>query len=281
MKKIDLEQGTAEWHAFRRRHLGASDAASIMQINPYKSREQLYAEKTGVERERLFQSDAVKRGKELEPVALDYFNHHYHYNCKPAVFESIEYPFISASMDGWDDVANIAVEIKVPYFEENHQKNCELTPPHYNAQLQHQMFVLNLQSIFFLSYHSKMPLSEEVEVHCRLVKRDQSFIEKMIAEEIAFWDSIVNNKSIQEMMYADFREMDKSWDELGLAAWEVKQRKRELLIEIKECEREYTALHNGLVELAKEENAFSENFELRAMKKSGKKSFVLKKRRLR
>ncbi len=45
-----LIQNTPEWHAFRRKRIGASDAPVIMGISPWKTPYQLWIEKTsGIE----------------------------------------------------------------------------------------------------------------------------------------------------------------------------------------------------------------------------------------
>ena len=45
--RITLEQGTAEWLAWRTQGIGASEAPAILGENPWKSRRALLAEKTG------------------------------------------------------------------------------------------------------------------------------------------------------------------------------------------------------------------------------------------
>ncbi len=41
MQTHDLQQGTPEWHAYRRNHFNASDAPAMMGISPYMTRDQL------------------------------------------------------------------------------------------------------------------------------------------------------------------------------------------------------------------------------------------------
>ena len=44
----DLIQGSDTWHAYRNAHDNASDAPAMMGCSPYKSREQLLAERAAV-----------------------------------------------------------------------------------------------------------------------------------------------------------------------------------------------------------------------------------------
>jgi len=55
----DLEQGSSEWHAWRKGVIGASDAPKIMGENPWGSRSSLLDEKLGLARE--FQGNAKTR----------------------------------------------------------------------------------------------------------------------------------------------------------------------------------------------------------------------------
>ena len=41
MKIIQLTQGSPEWHAHRAEHFNASDAAAMLGISPYMSRDEL------------------------------------------------------------------------------------------------------------------------------------------------------------------------------------------------------------------------------------------------
>ena len=69
----DLEQGSTEWHAWRRGVIGASDAATIMGENPWASARRLMEEKLGLHR--AFGGNAATReGKAVRAVALQPFD---------------------------------------------------------------------------------------------------------------------------------------------------------------------------------------------------------------
>ena len=267
MKRIDLEQGTPEWHEFRRRHIGSSDAASVMRISPYKSYERLHGEKTGEILEREFSNEAIEHGKRIEPIARNHFNERYGYEMKPAVFECEEHPFMSASLDGWDSLSNAALEIKAPINVKNHLRNCERIAPEYNAQLQHQMAVMQIQAIFFISYFED---GSEPYIHSRKVHRDDEFIAKMLVAELEFWEGVKQNKSLHDLLYAGCRQMNSNWDEIALSCWEVKHRKQELLARLKECQKEEDQLQQALIDLSDGIESYSERFELRMASRKGK-----------
>jgi hypothetical protein len=103
---------------------------------------------------------------------------------KPAVFK-IDGTIFAASMDGISDNRKTAVEIKCPG-EKSHSIALEgKVPDNYYPQLQHQMMVCDLSSIYYMSWteYSHIILT---------VNRDDAFIEKMKAMELEFWQYVVN-----------------------------------------------------------------------------------------
>ena len=67
--EVVLDQRSGEWHQYRAKRIGASDAPIICGLSPWKSAIQLWMEKTG----KITQPDssgnfAIQRGIRLEPV---------------------------------------------------------------------------------------------------------------------------------------------------------------------------------------------------------------------
>jgi putative phage-type endonuclease len=71
MEIINLKQGTPEWHDFRQKHFTASDAAAMLGLSKYKTRDQLLAEKcTGATDEVTPEKQALfDRGHAAEDAA--------------------------------------------------------------------------------------------------------------------------------------------------------------------------------------------------------------------
>ncbi|MFA5633135.1 MAG: YqaJ viral recombinase family protein, partial [Porticoccaceae bacterium] len=67
----DLIQGAPEWHLFRAEHFGASEAAAMLGVSPYKTRHQLLREKaTGVTPEVSEHTQRIfDHGHEVEALA--------------------------------------------------------------------------------------------------------------------------------------------------------------------------------------------------------------------
>ncbi len=181
MKLINLTQNTPEWLEFRRKHIGASDAATIMGINPYRTSKALWREKVLGDQQK--ENSAMRWGKEKESEALRCFETMTHSLVFPAVVLHPEIDWASASLDGLDIERNFIVEIKCPGAK-NHQLAVDgFVPDHYYAQIQHQLACCDLDDAFYFSYDGNKGVMIEV-------KRNKDFIEKMIDKEEIFWDSI-------------------------------------------------------------------------------------------
>lgn len=69
--KVDPLKNPDAWHALRGRDVTASIAAALLGVHPYKTRYGLWMEKAGQHIEPVEETDAILRGKLLEPVAIE------------------------------------------------------------------------------------------------------------------------------------------------------------------------------------------------------------------
>lgn len=183
MRLVNVKPGTDSWLHFRRVHLGASDASSILQCNPYKSILDLYEEKVF-----QFEQDDnpfMKRGRELESVALECFEQETGLCLFPCVVKHDSIDWMCASLDGMTIAQDVILEIKC-----NGKKNHELAqkgkiPLHYQAQIQHQLACTGLEFSYYYSFDGQEGIILEVP-------RDDEFIEKMIEKEFEFWQCLQN-----------------------------------------------------------------------------------------
>ena len=94
-----------EWLEARKNHIGGSDAAACVGVNPYKDNVQLWEEKMGlVTPEDISNQDYVRYGTEAEThlralFAIDYPQYHVIYEDNN-MFTNTEYPWMHASLDG-------------------------------------------------------------------------------------------------------------------------------------------------------------------------------------
>lgn len=133
-----MEQGTSEWLAWRRAGIGASESAALLGVCPYKTALGLYNEKAkGIDAGDLGMEEVFRRGHETEAFVRAEHELQSGLDFPPAVFEHPEFPFIRASLDGWNEQEKMGIEIKMV----GKDKLDEKMPAHHMVQVQHQMLV--------------------------------------------------------------------------------------------------------------------------------------------
>jgi putative phage-type endonuclease len=179
-----LTQGSAEWLAWRRRVIGASDAPTIMGENPWESDEHLLREKLGLEKP-FAGNDATREGQRLEPSARSALAKAFGVKLGPAVIQDGEIPFIAASLDGLTSDNSQIFEIKCGEKAYAKTKTYKAVPHYYSAQLQHMLMVSGHKTLIFAAFRPGEPL---VTLE---VKRDKSYIERLRKTEKTFMDRLV------------------------------------------------------------------------------------------
>lgn len=179
-----LEANTKEWLEWRSTHLTATSAAIVMGMNPWQTKKQLFEEKT-LGWEKVFTDKELARmneGTRMEPIAREEFIKHTGLFVEPLLAEHSDYPFLSASFDGMSPDLQTLVEIKCG------KKSFEMAlngiiPDYYRCQCMHQLLVSGLDSMYYYAFDGSLGILLEV-------KRENEFIDKMLEEEIKFWDCI-------------------------------------------------------------------------------------------
>lgn len=199
-KLIDLKQGSAEWHAWRRWKIGASMAPAIMGVSPFMTKLQCW--ESIVFAEQKEPNYAMERGTRLEAESRDIVNKFtYHpiggLKFQPACIEHDSIPWMIASMDGAIVETLLcfsnggckvlkALEIKCPGKEAHMMALQGECPYYYYPQVQHQMVVCDLKEILYVSYDG------EENVHVR-VKRDDEYITNQLMPTLAaFYQSVID-----------------------------------------------------------------------------------------
>jgi putative phage-type endonuclease len=183
--------------------------------SPWKTPYELWREKLGLNEPKK-NNTAMQRGIDLEGQARDQFIEEMGIIVKPAVFKLEGTPF-SCSLDGVSEDRKTIVEIKCPGKEDHDVALNGDIPRKYWAQLQHQMYVMDVQSAYYFSYTAYGFAIVEV-------KRDDEYIEHMIEEHYKFWDCVTSLES-PELTDRDFedRAADLTW-QFWVAQWEQLQK---------------------------------------------------------
>ena len=176
----NLTQGSSEWLAFKKNTLGGSDAPVVMQVSPWKSPFSLWQEKLSLIPPQP-KTAAMQRGLDLEGEARLLFTIESGIHVEPKVFVSDEYFWMIASMDGVSADNSLAIEIKCVGLEDHDKAVNGRVPEKYVPQLQHQMKVLELDSMIYVSYFNE-------ELTFFEVKRDEQYIKGLVEIELEFYD---------------------------------------------------------------------------------------------
>lgn len=177
--KLDFEQSSEAWLAWRREGIGASDAPVIMGLSPWQREDELLLLKTGQKAERPA-NDAMERGKRLEPVARQAYVERTGIVVDPVCVQSRAHAWMRASLDGLSLDGNHVVEIKCPGEKDHSLAAAGTVPGKYFPQLQHILAVTGLAEIYYWSFRYGHTVLLKVD-------RDESFIAELLEKEVAFW----------------------------------------------------------------------------------------------
>lgn len=253
-KIINLEQGSAAWHELRKNKIGASDAAAILGVSPWATIYDLWLEKTG-QKEPRKTTPAMKRGTELEPAARMLAEQMLGVCLDPLVVEHPLYPWMMASLDGINEDNTVMVEIKCAGEKDHNSAKMGIVPEKYIPQLQHQMAVTSLPSMYYFSFDGACGAFI-------LVPRDQEYIDRLIEAEKSFYDCVM------QRMPPDCREMrtlemeSDEWIDV-MHAYEEARLKKDM------WEKETERLKKKAIELSGGSEAQGMGFKLSKIMKKG------------
>ena len=128
---------------------GASEAAVLLGHDPYgKTPFKLWQLKLGLDTKSGGPEALFQRGHETETMVRAAYEFETGLDFGPACFEHSEFPFIRASLDGWNDAEKRGIEIKMVGKEA-----IKLPPPlHHLIQVQHQMLVTGTSSWVYIRH---------------------------------------------------------------------------------------------------------------------------------
>lgn len=201
LKSREYQQARALWLQERLTGIGASDAAAICGVNPWKSALMLYAEKIGAVPPSDEHSGPMEWGHRLEdPIAEAYEEETGRTTRDLGAFviqRHKEYSFLMATLDRRVSVlaappANIIVPpaigdgvLEIKTTNAWNKAEWEEEPPlYYQVQVQHQMMVTALE------WGSLAVLIGGQEFLWQDHTRNDGFIVKLMALEIEFWDRV-------------------------------------------------------------------------------------------
>lgn len=195
----ELKQGTAQWHKFRSKGIGASEAPSVLSVSPWTTRFELWTYKTGLlapPEPHVNAAKAMQRGIDNEPIARKLYIEKTGINVEPVTAIHPEHDFIRASLDGWNEEKKHIIEIKVPGLEDLKKARKGQVPEKYRWQINQQFLVTDANTCDYVVYDGK----EELIIIP--VERNKADEEVLLAELIAFWE-LVETKTPPSIDEAD------------------------------------------------------------------------------
>lgn len=188
---VELQQQSDAWLAFRKTKLGSSDAPIIMGASPYSTPLELWKEKLGVKSKRPFVENlAIQLGNRFEPAVRAHYELEVGIDCPPTILVHKRYPFLMASLDGYNAEKKIVLEIKVAGKEVFEQAQAGKCHDKYIWQVYHQLEVSGADEAHFVVARTENKLGEYFlsEITMCVVKRDEAAIKEMLFRELAFYD---------------------------------------------------------------------------------------------
>lgn len=175
-----------EWLEWRRQGIGSSDAASIMGVSPWATPFQTWKDKVfGSTKEDNW---AMKRGRDTEEEARQWFTKQTGLDVKPCNVVNSVHSWLRASFDGLTECRSYAVEIKVPGKKDHSTASMQKIPVKYVPQIQHQFLVEPKIIIdFYVSYNWAKRDGIIIEQ-----ARDNAYIDELLfPKEQWFWDLVL------------------------------------------------------------------------------------------
>ena len=188
MPKIErLHQNTPEWHRWRMQGIGASDAPVIMGETAFKTPRTLWSIKTGRVQERSA-GPAARRGRELERFARRAYERQTGIQVEPLCLVHERLDWMRASLDGLSFDGSTLVEIKCPLsLLDRASAEQGRIPPHYHAQLQHQLEVSGAEEAHYWSFDGRAGCLVKI-------RPDRDYMQRLVEAEAAFWQLVKENR---------------------------------------------------------------------------------------
>jgi putative phage-type endonuclease len=205
-----IQQKTPEWFNLRKGIITASDVSSILEINPFKSKHEVFNNKIK-QNVVITETVATRWGEHHEPLAREFYEKMPLINGKRKVHEvglviHDTYKWLAASPDGVvESLENKdwwLLEIKCPY-KRDFKKKGDVIPSYIWIQTQIQMEVCDLPFCHLLQckYETKKDSLDMLDTHLTsrritTIQRDRDWFEDVALPQLQeFWALIQRNKT--------------------------------------------------------------------------------------
>lgn len=195
------------WLSGRMNGIGGSDASAIVGLNPYKTNIELFEEKTGRSiPEDISDKPYVIYGKKAEEYIRELFRLDYpqyevsHHEYR--ILQSIEYPFMQASLDGElvdREGRKGILEIKTTNILQSMQREKwkDRVPDNYYLQVLHYLLVTDYEFVV-LRAHLISTWGQDVRTQVKHYFMERAEVQEdldyLLQEEIKFWKYVESGR---------------------------------------------------------------------------------------
>jgi putative phage-type endonuclease len=178
------------WLKWRTKGIGGTDAVVIAGLSPWRTIQELWEEKvTGVSN--VEENWAMRRGKELEPIARDIYSFQYNISVPAKNVVHPEYAFVKASLDGFNEESKLIVEIKSPGKKDLEIAKNNMIPDKYYPQVQWQMLAANSPMVDYVTFDGKET------IYVKRIFADLRYQRNLLRLAKWFWHKVQNKIPIE------------------------------------------------------------------------------------
>lgn len=234
-------QRSEAWLKYRQKKLGASDVPTVMGYSEYKTRIELWEEKTG-QRAPFAGNWATERGTKAEPEIRKMYELQTGHVLTQPVVEYKEWPTLIASLDGLTQCETKVVEFKYPSKAKFEMALAGKIPEIHAVQMQVQMLCAGVTEGDYVSYNGS-------EIAIVPITRDDKLCEEIVRECKLFWSCVEGKEEPSEYITRNFeqdiRTMLERYTDLKMQMAKVEQEAEEILLKIKQHMQDKEDLNVG------------------------------------
>lgn len=183
---VPIKQRSEEWLEWRLNGIGSSDIPAILGESPWATPYEVWLIKTRKKNEGPPTVPMIK-GIILEPEARKAYIKKTGINVKPCCLQSLQKPWMRASLDGLSLDGKIVLEIKIPGRKDHDIAKNGKIPSKYIPQCDYLLAISGAEILHYWSYHEGTGVLIEHHRNAQRIYRILS-----IAEE--FWGYVIRNE---------------------------------------------------------------------------------------
>lgn len=183
----------------RKLSIGGSDAAAILGLSRWKTPLQVYAEKLGQIENEIGNEEAVYWGNELEDIVAKEFQKRTGMKVRRYPYDIVhpKYDFITGHIDRKIEGSDELLECKTASAYKAKEWEGDEIPQEYIIQVLHYLAITGMKRA-----HLAVLIGGQKFIY-KVVERDEAMIDRIISEEVEFWNAHVLEKSPPEVTGLD------------------------------------------------------------------------------